>query len=63
MTKEDSIVNGFDAYGADQIADLSTGLLAELKKIVDAEVAKRLEECKALLPAKAKRAPRAKKDK
>jgi len=46
----------FDAYGADEIADLPTGTLAELKRVVDAEVAKRLEDCKALLPQKRTRA-------
>lgn len=52
--------DNFDAYGEQQIADLSTGVLAELKRIVDAEVAKRLEECKALMPTPKKRASRAK---
>jgi hypothetical protein len=51
---------GFDAYSADQIADLSTGVLAELKRIVDAEVQKRIEDCKMLLPVPKKRASRKK---
>lgn len=42
-------------YGSEQIADLDTGTLAELKRIVDAEIAKRIEECKLLLPVKQKR--------
>lgn len=48
-------------YGESQIADLDTGTLAELKRIVDAEVAKRIEECKMLLPVSKKRGPRTKK--
>lgn len=52
----DEILNGsIDPYGSEQIADLSTGALAELKRVVDAEVAKRLEDCKALMPQKQKR--------
>lgn len=63
MTKEDAISDEFDPYGADQIADLSTGLLAELKRVVDAEIAKRIEDCKMLLPTPKKRAPRTTKKK
>lgn len=52
-----------DPYSAQQIADLSTGVLAELKKLVDAEVARRIEDCKALMPQPKKRAPRGTKKK
>lgn len=52
-SKLDEVLDGsFDAYSAEQIADLPTGTLAELKTHVDAEVARRLEECALLLPKK-----------
>ena len=55
-SKLDTVLDGsFDAYGETELADLPTGTLALLKERVDAEVAKRLEDCKALMPRRAAR--------
>ena len=43
------------ACDVSEIANLSTCALAELKKNVDAEVAKRLEDLRSLMPAPKKR--------
>lgn len=37
-----------DPYSAAHIKDLSNGVLAELKRTVDAEIARRWEDCKEL---------------
>jgi RecJ-like exonuclease len=52
----DEVVDAsMNPYGVEQVADLDTGTLAELKRVVDAEVAKRVEEYGLLLPVKLKR--------
>lgn len=41
----------FDAYSEEEIADLSTGLLVELKRLVNAEVRRRVESYSAAVEA------------
>ena len=59
VTKEDTIVeDGFDPYSEAEIRDLSNGVLMELKRLVEAEHARRKAECQELFEPTQKRASR-----